>query len=72
MRYVAAFGRFWYDFIVGDDWRIAAGVAAALALTFWLAHVGWTVWWLLPIAAMAFLAASVVREATRRPPPGSR
>jgi len=27
MRYVSAFGRFWYDFVVGDDWRIAAGVA---------------------------------------------
>jgi hypothetical protein len=31
MRYVKAFGRFWYDFIVGEDWRIAAGVAATLA-----------------------------------------
>ena len=32
MRYIKGFGRFWYDFIVGDDWRIAAGVAAALGL----------------------------------------
>jgi hypothetical protein len=24
------FGRFWWDFIVGDDWKIAAGVVAAL------------------------------------------
>ena len=31
MRYLAAFGRFWWDFIVGDDWRIAAGVVAVLA-----------------------------------------
>jgi hypothetical protein len=31
MRYVVLFGRFWYDFIVGDDWKIAAGVTAALA-----------------------------------------
>jgi hypothetical protein len=30
MRYVKGFGRFWYDFVVGDDWRIAAGVVAAL------------------------------------------
>jgi hypothetical protein len=31
MRYVAAFGRFWWDFIVGDEWRFAVivGVAAA-------------------------------------------
>ena len=32
MRYVAGFARFWYEFIVGDDWRIAAGVVLVLAL----------------------------------------
>ena len=31
MRFVAAFGRFWWDFVVGDEWRIAAGVVAVLA-----------------------------------------
>jgi hypothetical protein len=31
MRYVVAFGRFWWDFIIGDDWKIAAGVFAVLA-----------------------------------------
>jgi hypothetical protein len=31
MRFIRAFGRFWYDFIVGDDWRIAAGVVVVLA-----------------------------------------
>jgi hypothetical protein len=30
VRYVSGFGRFWYDFVVGDDWRIAAGVAGVL------------------------------------------
>jgi hypothetical protein len=29
---VRALGRFWWDFIVGDDWRIAAGVVATLGL----------------------------------------
>jgi hypothetical protein len=32
MRHVIAFGRFWYDFVVGDDWRIAAGVALLVAV----------------------------------------
>ena len=32
MRYVAGFFRFWWDFIVGDDWRIAAGVVLVLAI----------------------------------------
>ena len=30
MPFVRGFGRFWYDFIVGDDWKIAAGVVLAL------------------------------------------
>jgi hypothetical protein len=31
VKYVRAFLRFWWDFIVGDDWRIAAGVLVVLA-----------------------------------------
>jgi hypothetical protein len=31
MRYVVGFLRFWYDFVVGDDWRIAAGAVLVLA-----------------------------------------
>jgi hypothetical protein len=31
MRFARGFARFWWDFIVGDDWRIAAGVVAVLA-----------------------------------------
>lgn len=30
MRYLRGFGRFWYEFIVGDDWKIAAGVCLVL------------------------------------------
>jgi hypothetical protein len=32
VRFVSAFARFWWDFVVGDDWRIAAGVVVVLAL----------------------------------------
>jgi hypothetical protein len=32
VRYIAGFFRFWYEFIVGDDWRIAAGVVLVLGL----------------------------------------
>ena len=31
MAVARGFLRFWYDFIVGDDWRIAAGVVLVLA-----------------------------------------
>ena len=32
MKFIARFGRFWWDFIVGDEWRIAAGVVASLSV----------------------------------------
>ncbi|HKS99888.1 MAG TPA: hypothetical protein VJT31_10190 [Rugosimonospora sp.] len=32
MRYLRGFYRFWYDFIIGDDWKIAAAVATVLAI----------------------------------------
>jgi hypothetical protein len=31
MALLRGFLRFWYDFVVGDDWRIAAGVVLVLA-----------------------------------------
>jgi len=63
MRYLSAFGRFWWNFIVGDDWRVAAGVAVALGFTALLTHVGVNAWWLLPVAVAAVLADSLRRAA---------
>ena len=37
-----AFGAFWYDFVIGDDWLVAAGVVAALAGTYGLSQAGVT------------------------------
>jgi hypothetical protein len=62
-----AFFRFWYDFIVGDDWTIAVAVVVSLAITGLLAHNGLdSAWWLLPIAVAVSLSVSVLRV-TRRP-----
>ncbi|GAC1430493.1 MAG: hypothetical protein NVSMB65_03940 [Chloroflexota bacterium] len=63
MSFIVGFGRFWYDFIVGDDWTIAAAVVVALVVTNVLvrAHIG--AWWLLPVAVILFLAASLWRVA---------
>jgi hypothetical protein len=32
VRFVIGFGRFWWDFIIGEDWKIAAGVGGVLAV----------------------------------------
>jgi hypothetical protein len=65
MKHVVAFFRFWYDFIVGDDWRVAAGVVTAIALTALLAGTDVPAWWLIPVAVVVLLFASL-RRATQR------
>jgi len=65
MRYVKAFGQFWWNFIVGDDWTVAAGVAVALALVAILTDQGVNAWWLLPLAVALLTASSVWREARK-------
>jgi hypothetical protein len=32
MRFLKGFGSFWYDFLIGDDWKIAAAVTLVLAV----------------------------------------
>jgi len=32
MRFVRGFGQFWYDFLIGDDWKIAAAVVSVLTV----------------------------------------
>ena len=65
MPRITGLARFIYDFIIGDDWTVAAGVAAALAVTYLLAHDGIAVWWLMPLAVAGGLAASLFRAARR-------
>jgi Na+/phosphate symporter len=63
MRYVDAFLRFLWDFVIGDDWRIAAGVVVALALTAVVASSTVAAWWILPVAVAGLLTWSVARGA---------
>ena len=63
MRYLRSFGRFWWSFIVGDDWRAASGAAVALALTAILTQEGVNAWWLLPVGIAVVLALSLRRAA---------
>lgn len=68
MRYVIGFLRFWYDFIIGDDWTIAVGVAAIMAAAWALGKAGLDVWWLYLIAVIALLAGTVLRAAKHTQP----
>jgi hypothetical protein len=61
-----ALGRFAWDFVVGDDWRIAAGVALALAVTALVAGTSISAWWILPVAVGGLLGFSVWRAARPR------
>jgi hypothetical protein len=61
---LVAFSRFWWDFVVGDDWVTAAGVALALAATGAIAAAHIAAWWLTPLAVVALLGVSL-RRATR-------
>jgi hypothetical protein len=58
---VRRFARFWWDFVVGDDWVAAAGVLVSIAATAAL-----EVWWLLPPAVVLVLYVTV-RRAIRPP-----
>jgi hypothetical protein len=65
VRRLRAFGRFWWDFVVGDDPVTAAGIVLAIALTAALEAAGVSAWWLMPLAVAAVLALSLRREARR-------
>jgi phosphomannomutase len=58
---VKRFVHFWWDFVVGDDWRVAAGVVIAVAATAVLAHSGVNAWWLPPLATAAVLSVAAWR-----------
>ncbi len=62
MKYVVAFGRFWYNLIIGDDWTVAVGVVLALVLTARWAHDR-LAWLWLPLAVGVLLTVSVWRAA---------
>jgi hypothetical protein len=63
MRWLDSLLRFLWEFVVGDDWRIAVGVVIVLGITAALSGAGVAAWWLLPVAVAGLLAFSVLRAA---------
>jgi hypothetical protein len=60
---IKRFGAFWYDFIIGDDWRVAGGVVVALGIAAAIAAADGPAWLVVPLAVAILLTASVWRAA---------
>jgi hypothetical protein len=56
-----AVGRFLYDFIIGDDWTMAAAVATGLILSALLNANHIAGWWLIPVIVVLILGVSLRR-----------
>jgi len=71
VRALRGFAAFWIDFILGDDWRVAAAVGLALIASWGLVAAGMSAWWLLPAVVVAATVTSLRRavraERTRGP-----
>jgi hypothetical protein len=63
---IRAFFAFVYDFVIGDDWLVAAGVVVGLAATYLLSRQGIVAWWLLPLLLVVLLPVSLWRAARSR------
>jgi len=61
VSYLARAGDAIWNFVVGDDWRIALGVAVAIALVAGLVQLGVNAWWLMPVAVLGLLGWRVRR-----------
>jgi hypothetical protein len=66
-RAIRAFGRFWWDFLVGDTPELALATGALVGLAFLLAGQRWVGAILLPVVAAAFLFLSTYRGRRRAP-----
>ena len=65
--WIVSVARFLYDFIVGDDWTMAAAVAIGLILSA-LLHVNHIIaWWLIPVIVVLMLGVSLRRASRRHP-----
>ncbi|MDA8329968.1 MAG: hypothetical protein M0027_01915 [Candidatus Dormibacteraeota bacterium] len=59
MKKIRAFAAFWYDFVVGDDWRVACGVAGAIFLTWAASSASLPSWWIVPVAVAIVLPVTL-------------
>ena len=69
IRLIGGFLFFWYDFIIGDDWRVAAVVITGL----YSAHIlGANSWWLMPTLVASVLTFTLLEASAAAPSDTSR
>ena len=61
LRRLKAFGAFWYDFIIGDDWRVAAAVIAAFLVTWAVSTTSVSAWWITPVFVFILIPVTLWR-----------
>ena len=69
IRWSGGFLYFWYDFIIGDDWRIAAAIVLALVST---NALGPQSWWLVPLVVAGTLIFTLLEASAEAPSDTSR
>jgi hypothetical protein len=64
-RWLTAFGRFWWDFLVGDTPELFLGVLVVVATALLLRHDGVAAVAAVPLECAVLVAASVYRGRSR-------
>jgi hypothetical protein len=67
VKAVTAFGRFWWDFLIGDTPELAVATAVIVGAAYLAAHLHVSAAIVLPVLAALFLLASSWRGRRRAP-----
>jgi hypothetical protein len=67
LRAIKAFGRFWWDFLVGDTPEFAVATLLIIGVALLLRHQRMVATFVLPLLAAGFLLASTLRGRRRAP-----
>ena len=65
MNWLVRFAAGVWDFIVGDDWTIALGIAVSIGVTAAVAALSLAAWWVMPVCVPVVLLISLRRERRR-------
>lgn len=65
LSWAVGFVLFWYRFIIGDDWTLAAVVAAGMTVTALLHAHGISIWWLVPALVIVVVGIDLERASRR-------